>query len=111
MEVNKSNSEEVVETNKKPYTLVLLLLTLFTIIEISLSFLGETNTDSFIGSMIIVGLVVMALAKALLVAAFFMGIKYHSRPWLLTVGVFGIPLFVAIPIVALPIIGIIISSL
>ncbi|MFW9998394.1 MAG: cytochrome C oxidase subunit IV family protein [Candidatus Odinarchaeota archaeon] len=105
MEASDSAMKETHGTVKKPYNLVFLMLALFTVIEINLGLAGDIITDDFLSAMVIAGLITLALAKAYLVAAFFMGLRYQKHPWLLTAGVFGIPLFIAIPVVSFPILG------
>ncbi|MHA2245127.1 MAG: cytochrome C oxidase subunit IV family protein [Candidatus Hodarchaeales archaeon] len=91
---------------KKPYSYVVLLLAFFTILELALSFSSDNvphQADS--QSVIRIGLVVLALAKAYLVAAFFMGIKYQARPKVIYGIVFGVPLLITLPVVIIPLLG------
>ena len=93
-------------TINKPYTLVFLLLAFFTIVEVNIGFLGDIIGDQAnIQGMVSIALIVLSLAKAYLVAAYFMGIKYQSRPWVTTAIVFGVPLFIALPVVLIPALG------
>ena len=55
--------------------------------------------------MIRIGLIALALGKAYLVAAFFMGIKYQAKPKVIYGIVFGVPLLIAVPVVLIPLIG------
>ncbi|MHA2202103.1 MAG: cytochrome C oxidase subunit IV family protein [Candidatus Hodarchaeales archaeon] len=91
---------------KKPYNYVVLFLAFFTIIELVLSFYSESVSDQAnLQFTIRVGLVVLALAKAYLVAAFFMGIRYKARPKVIYGVVFGVPLLIAVPVVLIPLLG------
>lgn len=91
---------------KRPYNYVVLLLAFFTIIELVLSFSGENVPgQADLQFSIRIGLIVLSLAKAYLVAAFFMGIKYQARSKLIYGVVFGVPLLIALPVVLIPLIG------
>ncbi|MFX0182237.1 MAG: cytochrome C oxidase subunit IV family protein [Candidatus Hodarchaeota archaeon] len=91
---------------KRPYNLVVIFLAFFTIIEVFFGFLNDLVSDQAdLQFLIRLGLVILALAKAYLVAAFFMGIKYQPRPYVIYGVVFGIPLLIALPVVIIPLIG------
>ncbi len=91
---------------KRPYFLVFLSLAFLTVLELNIGFLSEiVGTDTNISGLITFALVVLALLKAYLVAAYFMGIKYQKRPWVVTGIMFGIPLFIALPVVMIPALG------
>ena len=63
------------------------------------------GADTNITAQIPLALVVLAILKAYLVAAYFMGIKYQDRPWVVTGIMFGIPMFIALPVVLIPALG------
>ncbi|MHA2252264.1 MAG: cytochrome C oxidase subunit IV family protein [Candidatus Kariarchaeaceae archaeon] len=91
---------------KRPYFLVFLSLTLLTILELNVGFLAEiVGNDTDVTGLITFSLLVLALLKAYLVAAYFMGIKYQDRPWVVTGIMFGIPMFIALPVVLIPALG------
>jgi cytochrome c oxidase subunit IV len=93
-------------TKKKPYNYVVLLLAFFTILELVLSLSSETvPRQADLQSVIRIGLVILALAKAYLVAAFFMGIRYQTRPKVIYSVVFGVPLLITLPVVIIPLLG------
>jgi hypothetical protein len=48
-------------------------------------------------------LALLALGKAYLVAAFFLGVKYEPHPYLIAAIVFALPLFIAVPLAIMPI--------
>ena len=98
--VNEAKKDEE-KAKKRPYNLVILLLALLTLIEVTLGLWNQGDLKSYIN----VGLVVVAIAKAYLVAAFFMGIKYQTKSKEIYAVVFGVPLFIAIPVVLIPLVG------
>ena len=78
MQTESVNSHEFV---KRPYFLVFLSLGLLTVLELNVGFISEiagegANIDTFITF----ALLTLAVLKAYLVAAYFMGIKYQDRP-------------------------------
>ncbi|MFX0085742.1 MAG: cytochrome C oxidase subunit IV family protein [Candidatus Hodarchaeota archaeon] len=91
---------------KRPYFLVFLSLAFLTVLELNVGFLSEiVGKDTDISGLITFALIILALLKAYLVAAYFMGIKYQKRPWVVTGIMFGIPLFIALPVVMIPALG------
>ncbi|MFX1507914.1 MAG: cytochrome C oxidase subunit IV family protein [Promethearchaeota archaeon] len=105
MDVIQEESKET-QMKKKPYNYVVLLLAFFTILELVLSFFSESvQEQADLQFMIRIGLIVLALSKAYLVAAFFMGIKYQAKPKVIYAVVFGVPLLIAVPVVLIPLIG------
>ncbi|MHA2031095.1 MAG: cytochrome C oxidase subunit IV family protein [Candidatus Kariarchaeaceae archaeon] len=91
---------------KRPYFLVFLSLTLLTILELNVGFLSEiVGNDTDVTGLITFSLLVLAFLKVYLVAAYFMGIKYQDRPWVVTGIMFGIPMFIALPVVLIPALG------
>ena len=101
-----SESNEPHTYVKRPYFLVFLSLTLLTILELNVGFIAElVGGDSDLTAQITFALVVLAILKAYLVAAYFMGIKYQDRPWVVTGIMFGIPMFIALPVVLIPALG------
>ncbi|MFX0013002.1 MAG: cytochrome C oxidase subunit IV family protein [Promethearchaeota archaeon] len=103
---DKQEEVQKFDEEKRPYNYIVLLLGFFTILEVTLSIssenvLGQTDLQFLIR----IGLIVLALAKAYLVAAFFMGIKYQTRSKLIYGVVFGVPLLIALPVVLIPLIG------
>lgn len=101
-----SESKEPHTYVKRPYLLVFLSLTLLTILELNVGFIAElVGGDADLTAQITFALIVLALLKAYLVAAYFMGIKYQDRPWVVTGIMFGIPMFIALPVVLIPALG------
>ncbi len=97
---------ETHEFVKRPYFLVFLTLTFLTILEVIVGLLSEIESGGASSDGIFtLALIVLALLKAYLVAAFFMGIKYQDRPWVVTGIMFGIPMFIALPVVMIPALG------
>jgi hypothetical protein len=91
---------------KRPYFLVFLSLALLTILELNVGFIANlVSGEADLSALITFALVVLALLKAYLVAAYFMGIKYQDRPWVVTGIMFGIPMFIALPVVLIPALG------
>jgi cytochrome c oxidase subunit IV len=91
---------------KRPYNLVVIFLAFFTAVEVLFGYLNDLVSDQAdLQFLIRLGLIILALAKAYLVAAFFMGIKYQPRPYVIYGVVFGIPLLIALPVVIIPLIG------
>jgi hypothetical protein len=107
--VSMSNATEPNENHsfiKRPYFLVFLSLTFLTVLELNVGFLAEiVGNDTDVTGLITFALMVLAFLKAYLVAAYFMGIKYQKRPWVVTGVMFGIPLFIALPVVMIPALG------
>ncbi|MHA2328923.1 MAG: cytochrome C oxidase subunit IV family protein, partial [Candidatus Hodarchaeales archaeon] len=100
----KTDNEVTKDDNKvirRPYNLVVLLLGFLTIIEVILGFWNQADLKFYIN----IGLVLLAFSKAYLVAAFFMGIRYQPRSKEIYVIVFGVPLFIALPVVLIPMLG------
>ena len=88
---------------KRPYFLVFLTLTLLTILELNVGILFElVGGEADLTALTTFALVVLSLLKAYLVAAYFMGIKYQDRPWVVTGIMFGIPMFIALPVILIP---------
>ncbi|MHA2033138.1 MAG: cytochrome C oxidase subunit IV family protein [Candidatus Kariarchaeaceae archaeon] len=101
-----SESKEPHTYVKRPYFLVFLSLALLTILELNVGFIAElVGGDADLTAQTTFALVVLALLKAYLVAAYFMGIKYQDRPWVVTGIMFGIPMFIALPVVLIPALG------
>jgi hypothetical protein len=101
-----SESKEPHVYVKRPYFLVFLTLGLLTILELNVGFLTElVGGEADLTALTTFALVVLALLKAYLVAAYFMGIKYQDRPWVVTGIMFGIPMFIALPVVLIPALG------
>jgi hypothetical protein len=102
MESNNISHEFV----KRPYFLVFLSLTFLTVLELVVGLLSEIEGEEVnADGMFPFALIVLALLKAYLVAAYFMGIKYQDRPWVVTGIMFGIPMFIALPVVMIPALG------
>ncbi len=102
-QVESNNAHEYV---KRPYFLVFLMLGLLTVLELNVGFMAKivgegTDIEGFID----LALIVLALLKAYLVAAFFMGIKYQDNPKTVYGIMFGIPMFIALPVVVIPALG------
>ena len=102
-QIETVNSHEYV---KRPYFIVFLTLGLLTILELNMGFISEiagegANVEGFIN----LALITLALLKAYLVAAFFMGIKYQENPKVVYGVMFGIPMFIALPVVMIPALG------
>lgn len=103
---NTTESNETHSFTKRPYFLVFLSLAFLTVLELNVGFMAEiVGNDTDITGLITFALLVLALLKAYLVAAYFMGIKYQERPWVVTGIMFGIPLFIALPVVMIPALG------
>ncbi|MHA2248015.1 MAG: cytochrome C oxidase subunit IV family protein [Candidatus Hodarchaeales archaeon] len=98
--VNEASNDDK-KVVKRPYNLVFLLLAILTLIELTLGFWNQGDLKLYIN----IGLVVVAFTKAYLVAAFFMGIRYQPKSKVIYTIVFGIPLFIAIPVVVIPMLG------
>jgi hypothetical protein len=97
------NSHEFV---KRPYFLVFLSLGLLTVLELNVGFISEiAGEGANINTLITFALLILALLKAYLVAAYFMGIKYQDRPMVVYGVMFGIPMFIALPVVLIPALG------
>jgi hypothetical protein len=91
---------------KRPYFLVFLSLAVLTVLELNVGFLEDiAGSEADVSGLITFALIVLALLKAYLVAAYFMGIKYQDRPWVVTGILFGIPMFIALPVVLIPALG------
>ncbi|MHA1976624.1 MAG: cytochrome C oxidase subunit IV family protein [Candidatus Hodarchaeales archaeon] len=91
---------------KRPYFIVFLTLGLLTILELNLGFISEiAGEGADVEGFINLALIVLALLKAYLVAAFFMGIKYQDNPKVVYGVMFGIPMFIALPVVIIPALG------
>jgi uncharacterized membrane protein len=91
---------------KRPYFLVFLSLTLLTVLELIVGLLSEIEGEGAnITGLFPIALIILSILKAYLVAAFFMGIKYQDRPWVVTGIMFGIPMFIALPVVMIPALG------
>jgi len=95
---------------KRPYTTIFLSLTVLTILELNVGFIGDImqnipTFENIVEVFVPITLILLAFTKAALVAAFFMGIKYQKRPWVTTGIMFGIPLFIALPVVLIPAMG------
>ena len=104
--ITSSETTEHTSFVKRPYFLVFLTLTLLTILELNVGFLSElVGGEADLTALTSFSLVVLALLKAYLVAAYFMGIKYQDRPWITTGIMFGIPMFIALPVVLIPALG------
>ena len=102
-QVETINTHEYV---KRPYFIVFLTLGLLTILELNVGFISEiagegANIEGFIN----LALITLALLKVYLVAAFFMGIKYQDNPKVVYGVMFGIPMFIALPVVTIPALG------
>jgi hypothetical protein len=103
MQVKTGNTHEYV---KRPYSLVFLMLALFTILELNMGFISEiAGEGADVEGFINLALITLALLKAYLVAAFFMGIKYQDNPKVVWGVMFGIPMFIALPVVMIPALG------
>ncbi len=96
-EANKADTKPI----RRPYNLVVLLLALLTLTEVTLGLWNQGDIKQYIN----IGLVVVAFAKAYLVAAFFMGIKYQTKSKEIYAIVFGVPLFIALPVILIPMLG------
>lgn len=95
---------------KRPYTRVFLSLAVLTILELNVGFIGDImqnipTFENIVELLVPITLISLAFTKAALVAAFFMGIKYQKRPWVTAGIMFGIPLFIALPVVLIPAMG------
>jgi hypothetical protein len=91
---------------KKPYFLVFLSLGLLTILELNVGFISEiAGEGADVEGLINFALITLAFLKAYLVAAYFMGIKYQDRPKVVYGVMFGIPMFIALPVVVIPALG------
>ncbi|MFX1254832.1 MAG: cytochrome C oxidase subunit IV family protein [Promethearchaeota archaeon] len=99
------NVEETPAVGKRPYAMVLIYLAILTLIEV---IIGEFN-EAMLGVLyilVIYTLFALAFIKAVLVAGFFMGIKYEiGLRRLIVLGVFGLPLLLALPVALVPIFG------
>ncbi|MFQ5979314.1 MAG: cytochrome C oxidase subunit IV family protein [Candidatus Heimdallarchaeota archaeon] len=82
---------------QRPYLMVFGFLAVLTVVEVAV---GLWSIDKPI-QVPILGL--LALAKAFLVAAYFIGIRYEAHPYLVIGVVFVLPLLVAIPVAVMPI--------
>ncbi len=91
--------EEHKEHKKKPYELVLLVLGVLTIIEVSITY------TSIPERILLWILIAIAFAKANVVIAFYMHVKYEPKPWLLYTLVFVLPFALAFPMAFFPAIG------
>ena len=83
--------------HKHPYERVFLALAIITAIEI----LASLEFPASLRALQISLLLILAVSKAVLVAMFFMHIKYEKRPIALTITVFGVPLLLALPLALL----------
>ncbi|MFX0064276.1 MAG: cytochrome C oxidase subunit IV family protein [Candidatus Hermodarchaeota archaeon] len=99
------NVEEIPVEGKRPYIMVLIYLAILTVIEVVIG----GFTEEMIGTLyvlVIYALLALSLVKAILVAGFFMGIKYEiGIRRLIVLGVFGLPLLLAVPVALVPIFG------
>ncbi len=81
IEINEDTEHNMFGIYKNTF----LALTIMTIVEVAASYLPD-------GAYVTVILLLLAVAKAALVGAVFMHIKYDKTPWLLTLSVFVVPL-------------------
>lgn len=84
---------------KHPYLQVFGILAVLTVLEV---LVGIAEIDDIIQ---VPALALLALGKAYLVAAFFLGVKYETHPYLVAAIVFALPLFIALPLAIIPIYG------
>ncbi|MFX0115144.1 MAG: cytochrome C oxidase subunit IV family protein [Candidatus Hodarchaeota archaeon] len=92
-----SSQELKINEQKHPYLQVFGILAVLTVLEV---LVGIAAIDDVIQVPI---LALLALGKAYLVAAFFLGVKYESNPYLIAMIVFALPLFIALPLAIMPI--------
>ncbi|MFX0091731.1 MAG: cytochrome C oxidase subunit IV family protein [Candidatus Hodarchaeota archaeon] len=85
--------------------MVVIYLAVLTIIEVVVGSLGTADTLGILYILIIYTLLALAFLKAILVAGFFMGIKYERLRWYIILGTFGLPMFLALPVALIPILG------
>jgi len=89
------------DSRMKTYTMVLGALAVATIIEVIFGTnAGAWGIDPWFKFVV---LFVIALFKASFIIAFFMHVKYEPHPLYLVILVFGIPLFITLPIALFPI--------
>ena len=89
------------ESKIKTYFYVLLALAVATVIEVAIGSNAEAWGITPWTKLIL--LLAIAIFKASLIVAFFMHVKYEPRPLLLIILVFGVPLFVTLPVALFPI--------
>ncbi len=104
--VTQVETQDTHEYIKRPYFLVFLMLGFLTVLELNVGFISDiagegSNVEGFIN----LALITLAILKAYLVAAFFMGIKYQDNPKVVWGVMFGIPMFIALPVVVIPALG------
>ena len=106
MVVNKVEEQPAVE-HERPYTRIFVILAVLTVIEVTVGLLYSdppSNLADF-GPLLVGLLIGLAIAKAYFVAAYFMGIKFEEHPLLVATVVFGIPLFIGVPVALVPVLG------
>ncbi|MFX0117313.1 MAG: cytochrome C oxidase subunit IV family protein [Candidatus Hodarchaeota archaeon] len=94
-----SSEDFTIKEQKHPYLQVFGILAVLTVLEVVV---GIAEIDDIIQVPI---LAFLALGKAYLVAAFFLGVKYESYPYLVASIVFVLPLFIALPLGIIPILS------
>ncbi|MHA2232560.1 MAG: cytochrome C oxidase subunit IV family protein [Candidatus Hodarchaeales archaeon] len=97
MEATATSQKPQSSKNGRPYLLVFGILAVLTIVEVAV---GMWDIDKAVQ---VPALAVLALGKAYLVAAFFIGIKYEAHPFLVATIVFLLPLSITLPVAVAPI--------
>jgi caa(3)-type oxidase subunit IV len=86
----------------RPYGKVLIILGVVTLIEIFVGIAMDAGGDGTVYGLKLFVLMMIAIFKVVMIVAFYMHIKYETRPFLLAAIVFIFPLLIITPIALFP---------